>query len=85
MALFKVNTGCREQEVCGLRWEWGDKRHDLGTSVIKIPGQQVKNGEDRIVMHNREAFAVIEAQRGLHKVYLFPYGGHRVSRMHNSA
>ena len=21
MALFKVNTGCREQEVCGLRWD----------------------------------------------------------------
>lgn len=22
MALFKVNTGTREQEVCGLKWEW---------------------------------------------------------------
>ena len=22
MALFKVNTGCRDQEVCQLRWEW---------------------------------------------------------------
>ena len=22
MALFKVNTGCREAEVCGLRWDW---------------------------------------------------------------
>ena len=22
MALFKVNTGCRDQEVCSLRWEW---------------------------------------------------------------
>jgi hypothetical protein len=22
MALFKVNTGCREQEVCKLRWGW---------------------------------------------------------------
>jgi len=22
MALFKVYTGCRDQEVCGLRWEW---------------------------------------------------------------
>ena len=21
-ALFKVNTGCREKEVCQLRWEW---------------------------------------------------------------
>ena len=22
MVLFKVNTGCSEQEVCQLRWEW---------------------------------------------------------------
>lgn len=22
MAMFKVNTGCREQEVCKLRWVW---------------------------------------------------------------
>ena len=22
MALFKVNTGTREMEVCNLRWEW---------------------------------------------------------------
>lgn len=22
MRLFKVDTGCREQEVCGLRWDW---------------------------------------------------------------
>jgi hypothetical protein len=28
-----------EQEVCGLRWEWEDKRHDPGTSVFRIPGQ----------------------------------------------
>jgi integrase len=24
MCLFKVNTGCREQEVCQLRWDWFD-------------------------------------------------------------
>jgi integrase len=22
MALYKVNTGCREQEACKLRWDW---------------------------------------------------------------
>ncbi len=22
MCLYKVNTGCREQEVCQLRWDW---------------------------------------------------------------
>ena len=29
--------------------------------------------------------AVIEGQRGLHDEYVFPYGEHRVTRMHNSA
>jgi hypothetical protein len=28
---------------------------------------------------------VIEVQRGLHNEDVFPYGGHRVSRMYNSA
>ena len=31
MALFKVNTGCREQEVCGLRWEWEVEVPELET------------------------------------------------------
>ena len=22
MTLFAVNTGCRDQEICQLRWEW---------------------------------------------------------------
>jgi integrase len=37
MALFKVNTGCREQEVCSLRWEWEVEFPELETSVFIIP------------------------------------------------
>jgi integrase len=85
MALFKANTGCREQEVCGLRWEWEVKHPHLKTSVFKIPGQHVKNGEKRLVVLNRDASEVIKAQRGLHPEYVFPYEGNRVSRMYNSA
>jgi integrase len=85
MALFKVNTGCREQGVCGLRWEWEVKHPHLKTSVFKIPGQHLKNGEKRLVILNREASEVIKAQRGLHPEYVFPYKGNRVSRMYNSA
>jgi integrase len=33
-ALFKVNTGCREQEVCLLRWEWEVEVPELDTSVF---------------------------------------------------
>ena len=31
MALFKVNTGLRDQEVCRLRWEWEYPIPELNT------------------------------------------------------
>ncbi len=53
MALFKVNTGLREQEVCGLKWDYEVKVPELDTSVFIIPGEQIKNGEERLVVLNR--------------------------------
>ena len=44
MALFKVNTGCKDQEVCGLKWEGEVKVPEFDTSVFLIPGTKVKNG-----------------------------------------
>lgn len=38
MALFKVNTGCREAEVCGLKWEWEIEVPSLDTSSLHHPG-----------------------------------------------
>lgn len=81
MALFKVNTGCRDQEVCQLRWEWEIRIPELATSVFLIPKQSthegkrrrnVKNGEDRLVVLNNIAYGVIERQRGKGTVYVFP-------------
>lgn len=37
IALYKVNTGCREQEVCKLRWEWEIAVPELKTSVFLLP------------------------------------------------
>ena len=31
MALFAVNTGCRDGEICNLRWEWEVEVPQLGT------------------------------------------------------
>ncbi|MCB1731075.1 MAG: hypothetical protein KDI21_11410 [Halieaceae bacterium] len=45
MCLFKVNTGCRDGEVCSLRWDWEIDVPELGTSVFLIPGEKVKNRE----------------------------------------
>ncbi len=85
MALFKVNTGTRDQEVCGLRWEWEVAIPELKTSVFVIPGSRVKNGEDRLVVLNRVARSVVESVRGQHGEYVFTFKERRVRRMLNSA
>jgi len=84
MALFKVNTGCREQEVCQLRWDWQVSVQELNTSVFIIPGAKVKNRFDRLVVLNRVASSVIEAVRGNHPEYVFVYRGKPIERMNNS-
>jgi len=71
MALFKVNTGTREQEVCGLKWSYEVKVPELDTSVFLLPGKNVKNGEERLVVLNRVARSVIESQRGKHPDFVF--------------
>lgn len=85
MALFKVNTGCRDQEVCGLRWEWEVEVPELETTVFLIPGDHVKNGDERLVVLNRVARAVVESVRGQHSEFVFTYRGHRVETMNNNA
>ncbi len=81
MALFTVNTGCRDGEVCNLRWEWEMEVPQLNSSVFLIPGQRVKNGDERLVILNRIARSVVEAQRGLHPTYVFHYRGKPVKNM----
>ncbi len=71
MALFKVNTGTREQEVVTLKWEYEVKVPELETSVFLIPGERVKNGEERLVVLNRVARSVIESCRGMHPTFVF--------------
>jgi integrase len=85
MCLFKVNTGCREQEVCQLRWDWEIRVPELDTSVFIIPGERVKNREDRLVVLNRIAKSVVEQVRGSHPEYVFTYRGHAVSNINNSS
>lgn len=85
MALFKVNTGCREQEVCGLRWEWEIDVPELDTSVFLIPAERVKNGEERLVVLNSVAKSVLDGQRGNHPAYVFAYNGRHQKKMNNTA
>ena len=85
MALFKVNTGCREQEVCNLMWEWEIAVPELETSVFLIPATRVKNREERLVILNRVAASVVDGQRGVHPEFVFTYRGHPVNKMNDSA
>ena len=85
MCLFKVNTGCRDQEVCQLRWDWEVQVPELNTSVFIVPGEKVKNREDRLVVLNRIARSVVEEVRGIHPDYVFTYKGHPVRNINNSS
>jgi integrase len=70
-ALFAVNTGCREQEVCQLRWDWEVDIGDLDTSVFILPEELTKTGTERVVVLNAIAKRVIESRRGTHKEFVF--------------
>jgi integrase len=93
MALFNVNTGTRDQEVCHLRWDWEIDVPELATSVFLIPedfggrteNSGVKNGEDRLVVLNDVARSVVDSCRGVHPEYVFTYKGKPIGRINNSA
>ena len=88
MALYKVNTGCREQEVCQLRWDWEVKLPELETSVFVLPSNdqfQTKNSQERIVVLNSIARRVVDERRGKHPEFVFTYKGNYLYNMLNSA
>ena len=85
MALYAVNTGCRDAEICNLRWDWEVKVPTLNTFVFIVPGEFVKNGDERLVVLNDIAKSVVNACRGKHPTHVFAYKGKPVARMLNSS
>lgn len=100
MALFKVNTGLREQEVCKLSWDWEVDVPELNTSVFIVPSKfggrhdnaGVKNRTDRVIILNDVAKSIINQQRLLlsdennkAKHLVFPYRDKALCRMNDSA
>lgn len=87
MALFKVNTGCREAEVCGLKWEW--LQNHGGIQFFEIPRENVKNRRhvivDRVVILNKIAQEVVNGQKGINPEFVFTYKGRPVQKMNSSA
>lgn len=84
-ALYAVNTGCRDQEVCQLRWNWEVLIPDLGCSVFILPESMTKTGTERVVVLNSIASKVIESRRGTHPEYVFTYRGNKVGTIRSSA
>jgi len=85
MALYAVNTGCRDAEICNLRWDWEVTVPTLETFVFIVPGEFVKNGDERLVVLNDIARSVVNARRGKHPTHVFAYKGKPITRMLNSS
>jgi integrase len=82
MALFAVNTGCRDREICELRWDWEIQIPELSHIIVFIvPEELVKNGEERLIVCNETVRKVIEGERGKHPTHVFSFKGRPLSRM----
>ncbi len=85
MALFAVNTGCREAEICQLQWNWEVEVPDsLGSSVFIVPKNFVKNREERLIVLNKVAQKVINTVRGQQPTHVFSYRGKSLGTMLNA-
>ncbi|MCW8417606.1 hypothetical protein OQJ18_09820 [Fluoribacter dumoffii] len=75
MALFAVNTGCRDREICELRWDWEIQIPELPHIIVFIVG------EERLIVCNETVREVIEGERGKHPTHVFSFKGRPLSRM----
>jgi len=73
MALFAVNTGLRDENVCGLRWSWEKFIPELKRSVFVIPAAEFKGKRQHVAILNDVASSVVESCRGEHDDFVFVY------------
>jgi integrase len=92
MALFAVNTGLRDENVCGLRWKWERYIPELKRSVFVVPPEEFKGNRPHVAILNDVAMGVVESCRGKHPEYVFTYRSEqkdsepdRVESMNNTA
>ncbi len=70
-----VLTGCRSGEARGAIWS----EIDFDARVWSIPAERMKTRQPHRVPLSRQALAVLERQRGLHDVLIFPSPTGKVS------
>jgi integrase len=73
MLVFTVNTGARDDNVCGLLWEWERPVPELGRSVFVIPPEHFKGDRHHVLILNDAAWSVVEQCRGMHKTHVFAW------------
>lgn len=81
MVEFAVNTGARDENVCGLRWEWEVSVPELGRSVFVIPAEAYKTNRAHVLVLNDTAWRIVQAQRGRHDDFVFVYRRERVKHL----
>jgi integrase len=84
--LFALNTGARDENVVGLRWDWEVKVPELGRSVFVIPAAKFKGKRVHVLILNDAAWNIVEKCRGEHDEFVFVYrkGEHRLKEGNES-
>ncbi len=78
MALFDLNCGARDDNVCRLRWEWEVKVPELNRSVFVIPASEYKGKRQHVLVLNDVAWKIVEECRGDHGEFVFVWRRERV-------
>lgn len=82
--LFAINTGARQEEFCGLRWDWRVKVPELGVCVFVLPAAVTKTRTERVLVLNSVARRIVETCEGEHPEYVFvTRDGKRRGRLNN--
>ncbi|RZL38304.1 MAG: hypothetical protein EOP35_06085 [Rubrivivax sp.] len=81
MALFTLNTGARDDNVCGLRWDWEVPVPELKRSVFVIPPEHFKSDRHHVLVLNDVAWRIVEECRDMHKTFVFVYRRERVKHL----
>ena len=85
MCLFALNTGLRDQEICGLKWEHECRISESDKTVFIITDDRAKNKRERIVVLNSISSKIVNSHRGNQSDYVFDYQGRQLDRINNRA
>ena len=78
MVRFALNTGARDENVCGLRWACERQVPELARSVFVIPPEEFKSKRAHVLVLNDVAARIVEECRGVHDEFVFVWRRERV-------